>query len=81
MVPSITIENLQNMVFLPLRDVLVSYTFGIDTNNKNLVSGKVVLNKVGHLLVCKQSKRVWETPKNYQPIVMSQLYENKTPWL
>jgi hypothetical protein len=33
--------------------------------------GQSCFNKVGHLRVCKQSKRGWE------PIVMSQLYESE----
>jgi hypothetical protein len=34
-------------------------------------------NKVGHLLVCKQSKRGWEPQIFYSYFVMSQLYEAK----
>jgi hypothetical protein len=38
---------------------------------------KVVLNKIGHLLVGKQSKRGWEPPEFYSDIAMLQLYETK----
>jgi hypothetical protein len=34
-------------------------------------------DKVGHLLVCKQSKRLWEPQIYYSYFVMSQLYETK----
>jgi hypothetical protein len=36
-------------------------------------------NNVGHLLVCKQSKRGWEAQIFYPYFVMSQLYETKIP--
>ncbi len=39
---------------------------------ESIVKHKVVLNKV-----CKQSKRGWDTPKTYQHIEMSQLYQTK----
>ncbi len=36
-------------------------------------------NKVGHLLLCKLSKRGWESQIFYSYFVMSQLYETKIP--
>jgi hypothetical protein len=35
-------------------------------------------NKVGHLLVCKQSKRGWE-PQIFYSYFMSQIYETEIP--
>jgi hypothetical protein len=44
-----------------------------------LVSPQSYFNEVGHLPVCKQSKRGWKPSKCYSHIVMSQLYETKIP--
>ena len=47
------------------------------TYTDNLVT-QSCFNKVGHLLVCKQSKRGWEAQIFYSYFVMSQLYETNT---
>ncbi len=44
-----------------------------------LASIKSCFNKVGYLLVCKQSKRGWEPQFLYSCFAMSQLYETKIP--